>query len=150
MADWRTLTTADVLTALNGTELTAIKARLGAADGSAEDQLPDIITHVVAECRGYISAWSANTLAEGETLPTALIHHAVVIVRYRLMTRLGLSVNEARTTEYNDAYAYLRDIAKGLVKLPPGSAADDTERAAPSPSLTARERTWQSSSQDGI
>ncbi|MFC5049242.1 hypothetical protein ACFPK9_01230 [Rubritalea spongiae] len=140
---WRELTDEDVLNGLNAAELVAYRRIQANEDGSDGDVLPEIMEAVVMECRGRIAACSKNKLADRATLPVAL-------VRYRLLTRLGLSVKSAREVEYKDARSFLSDVSRCMVAIPAPSGADDTAQWYPRPTHTKRPQQFNRASQDGI
>ena len=106
---WREITDEDVLNSLTGPETAAFRS--AALRDGQDDPLPEIIITVTDEVRGYIGGCSNNRLEAGATLPRAVIHHAVAIIRYRLISRLPISINDAREQEYKDARSFLKDVA---------------------------------------
>ena len=108
---WRSLTADDVLTRLAGVELEAYRTA-AKADGQV-DPLTEILAGVVAEVRSRIAAGSGNQLGAEGTLPDAVRHHGLAMVRFRLITRLPLRVAEDRRKEYEDALAFLDQVAEG-------------------------------------
>ncbi|MHB9005464.1 MAG: phage protein Gp36 family protein, partial [Limisphaerales bacterium] len=108
---WRSLTAEDVLTRLAGVELEAYRTA-ARADGQV-DPLTEILAGVVAEVRSRIAAGSGNQLGAEGTVPDAVRHHGLAMVRFRLITRLPLRVAEDRRKEYEDALAFLDQVAEG-------------------------------------
>ena len=108
---WRAITEADLTSALSGPETTAYRSRL-TATGQA-DTLPAVISQVTGEVREAIRSCARNRLTEDAALvPEGLIYHAVAIVRYRLMTRLGMSINDDRKEEWRAATRALERVAR--------------------------------------
>lgn len=139
-----------MLTALSAAELAAYRRIQANPDGSDGDVLPEIVDAVVMEARGRIAACKTNTLADGVTLPEVMVHHVAVIVRYRLLSRLGLNVKSVRENEYRDARAFLADVSRCLVAIPDPAGSDDTQQHWPKPSFTTRKQQFDRRSQDGI
>jgi hypothetical protein len=114
---WIPLTSANVLAALTGPEVTALQT---AALGSGQpDPLADMISKVIQEVRGYVAGNQMNRLGASGTIPEELEADAIAIIRYRALNRLpdvGL-LTEARRAEYRDAIAHLKDIARGLMRI---------------------------------
>lgn len=109
---WNIITTDQVKTRLAGAELTALQSA-ALANGQA-DPLPEIITQVVDEVRGYIVA-GGFSLETGTTVPSKLVGATLDIIRYRLVTRLparGLLTDE-RKEEYKNALELLKRVADG-------------------------------------
>jgi phage gp36-like protein len=54
------------------------------------------------------------------------VHHAVAIIRFRLLTRLDISVSEDRRLEYTDARRFFDQVAEGKreIELPEGLELD--------------------------
>jgi len=148
---WRELTESDVEAGLSAPETAAYQT---AAISAGQNVLAQIIAQVTQECRGHIADCSRNTLAPGETLPERVHYHAVAMVRFRMMTRLGLSVSEDRRKEQRDAIRFFERVASCDVAIEPGDGTgtdDGTDsQAAPSPGITARKRQFSRGQQDGI
>jgi len=112
---WKTLAAGDVKARLSGPELTALQTSQLAAGQS--DPLPEVISQVVGEARGYIAAWSGNVLGPAGTLPPQLIGAAAAMAVWELAGRLptlrGLSRNESRKADYDGAKSLLKDVAAG-------------------------------------
>lgn len=150
MSAWRIVTDEDVLSALNSAELAAYRRILAEEDGSDGDVLPDIIDTAVMEARGRIAACGRNTLATGLTVPEVVIHHLVAIVRYRLLTRLGIRAKEERAQEYKDARRFFEEIARCMVAIPSPDGVDDTAQSNPVPTVKSRPPRFSRHQQDGI
>lgn len=112
---WRILTEDDIVTSLTGPETTAFKT--AALKSGQSDPLVDIIASVTDEVRGYIGGCANNRLGDGDTMPRAVIHHAVALVRFRFMTRLTIKVSDERELEYKDARSFLRDVSSCKVAI---------------------------------
>jgi hypothetical protein len=128
---WTTITEAYVLTKLTGAELTALKT---AALATGQDNpLPEVITQVVAEVRGYVAGCANNMLGEGETVPSELLGAALARIRFELAGRLPVAtlLTEDRRTANTNAITLLRDVMRCDFKIiPPETAADADEQAA--------------------
>jgi hypothetical protein len=123
---WITISEPDVITKLSGPEIAAMKsAALQALQGNP---LPEIITQVVLEIRGYVAACERNTLGAGETIPNELLGTAISRIRFELATRLPVAslLTEDRRTANANALQRLRDVAKCdfLVVQPEDPATD--------------------------
>jgi phage gp36-like protein len=125
---WQTITESNVQTKLAGAELTALQSS-ALATGQASP-LAETITTVIDEIRGYIAANHANTLGTAGTIPSKLVSAAVVIIRYRLCTRLPVKslLDENRVREYQDAIKLLERVADGKFSIEDPSTG--TENAA--------------------
>lgn len=150
MSSWRELTEDDVLRTLVGAEFEAYRRVQAEADGSDGDVLPAMMETAVMEARGRIAACKRNVLAEGLTVPEAVVHHIVAIIRYRLLSRLGVRAKPERDQEYKDARSFLQDVAKCLVAIPSPAGADDTQQHWPKPSIKAGAQHFGRAAQDGI
>ena len=147
---WRAITEDDVLTSLAGPELDAY--RVAALRAGQADPMPEVIATTVQEARGYIAGCKTNRLADGATVPDAMVHHLIAIIRYRLMTRLDMNVTESREQEYKDARVHLRDVSSCRIGIeqPEGGSEDDTSFPSATPTVKSRKRRFSRSQQDGI
>lgn len=127
---WRELTEADLSSVIDNEELEAYRDR-ATTDGGV-DPLPALIVNAVQECRDRIRANRDNTLAPGDTIPVGMIARCLVMIRHRVLTIIKTPIGEDRRREYEDAMAYLKDVAKGLVSIPQPEEAT-TEPAPPKP-----------------
>lgn len=145
---WRPITEADVLDGLSGPESSAYRTKL--LSGGQTDPLLGIIAGVTAEVRDSIRSCERNHLdPDPQTVPAGTIHHAVAIIRHRLLTRLIGQISEARRDEWKTAVRYFERVASC------DQAVADTRRedaAAPvqRPSMAARPREFTRRQQDGI
>lgn len=146
---WQTLTTDNVKTRLTGPELSALQSA-ALASGQA-DPLPEIITSVVDEVRGYISA-GGHSLETGTTVPSKLVSASLAIIRYRLATRLPVKslLDENRVREYQDAVKLLERVADGRFAIEEPVTASTEVQGAPSPAFTDKDRAYDKTSEDGI
>ncbi len=108
---WSSITAAQVKTRLTGAELAACQTAALAAGQT--DPLPEIVTQVVDEVRGYIAGCRENTLGADGTLPSKLQSAALAIIRYRLATRLPVKslLTEERVEENKAAIRLLEQVA---------------------------------------
>lgn len=114
---WRALTETDVETVLLGPELESFRSVAGAADGSEDDKLDAILATVTDECRAHIEDCATNRLGPAGTLPERVIHHALAIVRQRILSRIDIESSETRTREYKDAVAFFHRVSECKVKI---------------------------------
>ena len=126
---WRAITQADVETVLVGPELDAIRSAAGAADGSEDDKLSAIIATVTDECRAHIEDCPTNRLGAAGTLPERVIHHALAIIRTRLLSRLNMEQGETRANEHKEAVAFFQRVGECKVKIEQPDAEDIVEEA---------------------
>ena len=108
---WITITDADVITQLSGPEKAAMNT--AALQASQDPPLPEVITQVVLEVRGYVAACERNTLGSGSTIPDELLGAAIARIRYVLATRLPVPslITEDRRRANDQAIQLFRDVA---------------------------------------
>jgi phage gp36-like protein len=123
---WIQLTRTNVLSALNSAE----EAAYNAAVTGDIDPAEEILLTAVREARGHIEDHPGNRLAAGDTIPERIEHHVLAIVRFRIMTRLDISVSEDRRQEYRDARRFLERVSEGKVSIEKPSGAVDNSAAA--------------------
>lgn len=146
---WITITDADVQTRLAGAELSAYRSA-AKATGQA-DPLPEIISGVVDEVRGYVAACDRNTLGAGSTIPEKLKSAALAMIRYRLITRLPLSIGDERKAEYNDALRLLERVSECKFSVEEPEVIDpEAKSSGLEPSVGSRSRNFTSETQDGV
>lgn len=105
---WRRITVEDITSALSSAEIDAFGESWPSDTASAN------IDEVTAYVRGVIrSSPHAATLGPEGTLPDSLILPTVDYLRFRLLTRFDLTVNEARTKAYDDAKEVFDRIRSG-------------------------------------
>jgi phage gp36-like protein len=121
---WTTLSQEDVHAQLTSREIELLLGT-GLAVGQASP-LPDVLSRAVAEVRSYVPALRADSSLAAGLLPQSLHGAALDIIRYRLATRLASGrqasewlLSEPRQKAYQDALAYLKDVARGLVAVDP-------------------------------
>lgn len=146
---WQTLSVDNVKTRLTGPELSALQS--AALASGQEDPLPEIITTVVDEVRGYISA-GGHTLETGTTVPSKLVSASLAIIRYRLATRLPVKslLDENRIREYQDAVKLLERVADGRFAIEEPVTATSEVQGGSSPSMSSKTRIFTNSDEDGI
>lgn len=131
---WVSITSADVERKLAADEFSAI-SEASLPDGvTAADIIAAEITQTVAEVRGYVAGNKSNILGEAGTIPDELMEAALVILRYKVFTRLPAMkalLDELRVREYDEALRRLRDVSAGrFVIVPPVVAAPDVQQPA--------------------
>lgn len=146
---WQEITTDNVKTRLTGSELTALQTAALASGQS--DPLPEIISTVVDEVRGYIAAGGFN-LEEGSKIPSKLVSAALAIIRYRLATRLPVKslLDENRVRENEQAITLLGRVADRKFFVEEPTTVEDETIGGPSPAMTTRTRNFDSDDEDGI
>jgi hypothetical protein len=135
---WRELTEEDVQGVLNEPEASAYQV---AAAGSGQDVLADAIKTVVNQCRGYIADNSANSLADGLTLPERVHLSALHIIRVEMLTRLDMEVSKDRESAKRDAIRFFERVADGRVAIEqPTGTLDESGGSAGVETLSSRDR----------
>lgn len=147
---WISITASDVQTKLAGPELSAVQ-QVALAQGQV-NPLPEIVSQVVDEIRGYIAAHRANKLGAGETIPEKLMSAALAIIRYRLATRLPVKslLTQERVNENDAAIRLLERVADGRFAIEEPEDEDTETHNAQSPRIEAPTRNFSDTAQDGI
>lgn len=146
---WVAVTEANVITKLSGPEIAAMKSV--ALQAAQTNPLPEIITQVIREVRGYVAACARNTLGDGVTLPDELLGAAVSRIRYELATRLPVPslLTEDRRAANRDAIELFRDVAACRFQIAGPDTATSETIASNSPKWSGRDRTYGRDQQDG-
>jgi hypothetical protein len=101
---------------------------------TGEQVTAEVISSVITDARGYIAANAENILGVEGTIPDELRATVLIIVRYRVFTRLPKMkalLDELRVNEYKEAMSKLRnDVPSGKFKLvQPLTPADADQQA---------------------
>lgn len=132
--NWRPLTETDLLSSLNAVEVAGYTQ---AALTKGNEPVEEILTNVSHEARGYIAGCKENILLpEGATLPPEVIAHALAIARHRLLAFAGITVDDARKLEFEEAGKFFLAVSKGHVRVTPEFATSPeatSNTAGPSP-----------------
>ena len=119
---WREVDESDLAAVISQREIDAFR-RDGSIDGS--DPVPKLIGDNVAEARDAIATNGNVRLAPGSTLPAGCIPAAMEIAAYRLLKRISVNPNEARTAAFREAKEFFEKIADGK-RTCESYGADDT------------------------
>lgn len=121
---WITLTEAGVQTKLAGAELAALKTAALAVGQT--NPLPEVISQITREVRGYVAACARNVLGTEGTIPDELELAALNRIRYELATRLPVAslLTDARKDANRAATEQLKEVAAGrFLLVAPATAA---------------------------
>lgn len=114
---WRTVTESDLVSSLSHQEVEAFRRSADFEHDPVERQLAG----VVAKVRGYIRASRTVALDPNEaTIPESLVSDAMDYLRYEILTRMNIVVNESRTKAYERALETFKEVANGTFKVEPG------------------------------
>lgn len=107
---WRKVTEQDLVSALSQDEVDAFRAGQG-----DEDPILVQIADEVAYVRGVIRSAPARIRlsADEGALPASLIKPAMDHLRFNVLTRLDVKVNESRTLAYQKALELLDQVREG-------------------------------------
>ena len=149
---WISLTSTNVRTRLSAPELSALGS--AALASGQTSPLEEIISQVVREIRGFVAAYSGNTLGEAGTIPDECERAALALIRWSFINRLpGLEslASPVRESEKNDANSFLRDVAAGKVRIvPPADAAPEQAGGASTVVVTSSTRRATRSTLSGL
>jgi len=146
---WQTIAAEDLQEKMTGAEVGALQTAALASGQS--DPIPNIITRVIDEVRGYIAA-GGYALEDGSFIPSKLVDATLTIVGWRAALRLNVKVllSDARRAEYEQALRLLARVGDGKFAIEEPTIEDDESLGAPSPSFNDKTLTRQPSNQDGI
>jgi hypothetical protein len=113
---WVTLSADDLMSTLTKRERDDFGKTSPASEGG--DRVPQILSDLVAEVRGYIATVPQNVLsADATRIPPSMRAQALCIARWRLLVTIpGYTPGEARKAEYEAAQRYFQSVAKGLIR----------------------------------
>lgn len=114
---WRKVTESDLISSLSQKEVNAFRT----SSEFEHDPVEQLLAGIVAKVRGYIRASRTVALDPDESkIPEALVSDAMDYVRYEILTRMNLVVNESRTKAYERAVETFKEVANGTFKVEPG------------------------------
>lgn len=146
---WITITEADVLTALSGAELSALRGA-ALATGQADPVAPTI-AQVTDLVRGYVGGCTRNTLGPAGTIPQKLLPTALDLLAARIPRRVDRSPSKGREQAEKDALELLGSVAACKFDIEePLTATDEKSSAAQRPSFSGRPRRDVRREQDGF
>lgn len=97
---WRKVNESDLNAALSQNEIDAFRKSADFEHDPVESQIRQVCAHV----RGIIRSGGKCRLAADESsLPESLISPAMDYLRYQILTRMNLNINESRTKAYESA-----------------------------------------------
>lgn len=149
---WKTITEADLLNQISGTELEALRGVV-LADGQSDPVQP-AINDVTAEVRGYVAAAEVVLDSDASTIPDRLIGAAVAKIIIQIMTRAGgtmIDPDGARAKAADKADTLLHNVAAGKFSITdPDSGSESASDALKPVYRPSRRRTTTRQQQDGI
>lgn len=130
---WRKLTEDDLVATLSRAEVDAFK------NDFEIEAVEKLLIDVTAEVRGFIDSGRKCRMDPDEaTLPAMLKSAAMDYMAFKLLKRLDIVPNEARTKAYDRACDLFEKVARGEI-VPPDygtPATDDTKQVATSPTFS--------------
>jgi hypothetical protein len=148
---WVEITEDDLLTAISGPELEAIRAAaLGAGQA---DPVQPTIDQVTRKVRSYVAACADNELGTGNTIPDELMDDALALIIVRLMPRaagLMIDASEVRRNAAKDAMTNLRAVSRCGMALEQPATVSSEVVVSPSPSIKANKSTINPCTTDGM
>lgn len=147
---WITLSESNVITKLSGPEIAAMKT--AALQAAQTNPLPEVITQVIREIRGFVAGCSENTLGDGETIPDELLGVAISRIRFELATRLPVAslLTEDRREANRNALSLLSAVAACKFRIVAPETPTTEEISSPSPQWKARTRRFGYCKEDGV
>lgn len=107
---WRKVNESDLNASLSQDEIDAFRQSADFATDPVESQIRQVVAYV----RGIIrSGGKCRPAADETTLPESLISPAMDYLRYQLLTRMNLVVNDSRTKAYDAAQTLFNDVRAG-------------------------------------
>ena len=132
--NWKKLTEDDLVTTLSRAEVDAFK------NDFEIDAVERLLADPTAEVRGYIDAGRKCRMSpDASTLLPMLVTPTLEVAAFRILKRLDIVPNEARTKAYERALSLFEKVAAGQIGPPRcgGRAADDTGQRASAPAFSA-------------
>ncbi len=131
---WKAPTEEDLRTALSVDECKHYQEKMAV---QADAIIPSVLARAVDRCWGFLRKSGVALGPEG-TLPPEVLPVAMDIACYNLIVRLNLRPSEARTKLYEDALAFLGEVAEKKVAVEPGSVAPAEQYTDPIPVFEKR------------
>lgn len=126
---WRKVHEADLIASLSMQEIEAFRRSADFEHDPVESQIRQTCSYV----RGVIRSAPARVrmASEEDWLPESLISPAMAKLRFDILTRMGLVVNESRTKAYENAEELFDKVRRG--EFVPESDGVDNDAVAGSP-----------------
>ena len=123
---WKRLTEESLVASLSQKEIDAYRASSGFEDDPVAAQLDAVASFV----RGCVRSGGRATLAaEAGSVPESLVPAALDYLRWQMLTRQNIVVNESRTKAYEAALALFEKVRTGEF-VPESDDDDDAPRVA--------------------
>ena len=145
---WVPITEEDVLTVLSAPELEGY--RKAAVAGGQIDPVQPVIDQVTDLVRGYVGGCRRNTLGKGNTIPEKLLSPALDLIAARIPQRVRRDPTSGRREAAAAAIRLLEQVSRCEFDIEEPVEASTEKGGAESPSISARTRTYDRASQDGI
>lgn len=130
---WRKVHEADLTASLSLAEIDAFRKSADFANDPVDQQIRQVCSHV----RGCIRSGGVlkeRQMAKDESyLPESLISPAMDYLRYQILTRMNLAVNESRTKAYDRACQIFDELRRGDFVPEPNSQASEDDGKAVTP-----------------
>lgn len=131
---WRKLTEDDLVASLSRKEVEAYRSSAGDGDDPVEAQLAAVAAFV----RGCVrSGGRARLAADAGAVPESLLPASVDYLRWQVLTRQNMPVNESRTRAYEAALALFERVRAGEF-VPEADAEEEPPRTAALAPATGR------------
>jgi len=114
-----------------------------------QDLLNGILTRTVNFVRGFLRR-SGCTMGASGTIPAELLAPAMDYAAVDLLVRAGVDVKTERTDRRTEARIIFEQVAKGQFDVEDPSGSNAESAGGPSPSVTARDRSFGRTYEEGI
>ena len=127
---WRKVHEADLISSLSLKEVDAYRKSAEFENDPVESQIRNVCAYVRGCIRTGGKLREDQMAKEEDWLPESLIAPAMDYLRFKVLTRMNVVVNDSRTKAYEEANALFNELKRGeYAPEPDGTAAPDATKA---------------------
>ena len=127
---WRKVHEADLISSLSLKEVDAYRKSAEFENDPVESQIRNVCAYVRGCIRTGGKLREDQMAKEEDWLPESLIAPAMDYLRFKVLTRMNVVVNDSRTKAYEEANALFNELKRGeYAPEPDGTAAPDLKKA---------------------
>jgi hypothetical protein len=145
---WIELTEEDLLTAVSGPELGAIRA--AALRSAQADPVQPTIDQVTDLVRGYVGGCSRNLPLGDVGIPQKLVSAAIDLIAVRMSNRVNLAIKPGRQKAHDDAMELLKTVARCDFAIEEAETVSTEKLSTPKASFSGRRRRFDRCDEEGI
>ena len=133
---WRKVHEADLISSLSLKEVDAYRKSAEFENDPVESQIRNVCAYVRGCIRTGGKLREDQMAREEDWLPESLVSPAMDYLRFKVLTRMNVVVNESRTKAYEEANALFNELKRGEYAPEPDGTAQEDAKKATSPTFS--------------